>query len=68
MRNITSSSTSVKEQVKALVDQLPEDVSWDEVLDRVRVRRLIEIGSRDAQAGRMTGLEDVRQRFGLEPL
>ena len=63
-----SSSNSVKEQVKELVDQLPEDVSWDEVLDKVRVRRLIEKGLRDAQAGRTTSLEDVRQQFGLEPL
>lgn len=63
-----SSSTSVKEQVKALVDQLPEDVSWDEVLDKVRVRRLIEKGLRDARAGQTTSLEDVRQQFGLEPL
>jgi hypothetical protein len=63
-----SSSGNVKEQVKELVDQLPEDVSWDEVLDKVRVRRLIEKGLRDAQAGRTTILDDVRKQFGLEPL
>lgn len=63
-----SSSGNVKEQVKELVDQLPEDVSWDEVLDKVRVRRLIEKGLCDAQAGRTTSLDDVRKQFGLEPL
>lgn len=62
------STGNVKEQIKELVDQLPEDVSWDEALDKVRVRRLIEKGLRDAQASRTTSLDDVRKQFGLEPL
>ena len=62
------STGNVKEQIKELVDQLPEDVSWDEVLDKVRVRHLIEKGLRDAQASRTTSLDDVRKQFGLEPL
>ena len=63
-----SSSPSVKEQARQIVEQLPEDVSWEELLERLRVRQAIEAGLRDSEQGKRVELSEVRKRFGLESL
>ena len=63
-----SSSPSIKEQARQIVDQLPEDADWEELLERIRVRRAVEAGLRDSEQGRRLELFEVRERFGLEPM
>ena len=63
-----SSAPSVKEQARQLIEDLPENADWDEVLERVRVRRLVERGLRQADNGETIELEQVRREFGLDPL
>ncbi|HEY3859149.1 MAG TPA: hypothetical protein VGM47_05990 [Gammaproteobacteria bacterium] len=54
-----------KEQAQKLLDQLPDTVTWDDVVYEMAVRRSIERGLADADAGRLTDVEDVRREFGL---
>ena len=62
---VMSAQTNVKEQARKMLEQMPEDVSWDQVLDAIRVRRLIEKGLRDVEKGRTVEVDKVRERFGL---
>lgn len=58
-------ASNPKQQAHRLIDQLPETASWDDVVYEIAVRRSIERGLADADAGRLTGIKDVRREFGL---
>lgn len=58
-------SVSIKEEAKRLVDQLPENSTWDDLMHEIYVRQAIEKGLADSKAGRTTSVEDVREKFGL---
>ena len=55
----------MKAAVLELVNDLPNDATWEDVIYRVYVREAIEAGSKDAAEGRLVDLAEVRQRFGL---
>ena len=59
------SAQNVKEEARRLVDNLPEDVTWDDLMYQIYVRQTIEAGLADSEAGRVIDVEDVRKRFGL---
>jgi predicted transcriptional regulator len=58
-------AVNVKEEARRLVEKLPEDATWDDVMHEIYVRQSIEAGLADAEAGRLTSVEDVRSKFGL---
>ena len=55
-----AAATKPKEQARKLLDQLPDTASWDDVVYEFAVRRSIERGLSDADAGRLTDVQDVR--------
>jgi predicted transcriptional regulator len=55
----------IKEEARRLVDQLPENSTWDDLMHEVYVRQSIEKGLADSEAGRKTSVEEVREKFGL---
>jgi hypothetical protein len=57
---------NIKEEAKRLIEGLPDDVTWDDLLDEVYVRVSIETGLADSRAGKTIDVADVRTRFGLE--
>lgn len=59
--------TSVKDEARRLVEELPEDASWDDLMYRIYVRQAIEAGIADGDAGRREEVRYVRARFGLNP-
>lgn len=58
--------TSVKEEARRIIDKLPEDSTWDDLMYEIYVRQAIEAGLEDSKAGRTLSVEEVRARFGLE--
>ncbi len=58
-------SKDVKSAAKQLVDSLPEDATWDDVMYRVYVRQAIEAGRQDVVEGRLVDVAEVRRQFGL---
>ena len=57
----------VKDEARRLVEELPEDASWDDLMYKIYVRQSIEAGLRDSQAGRTVDVKEVRAKFGLKP-
>ena len=57
---------SIKEEARRLVDQLPDNSTWDDLMHEIYVRQAIERGLADSEAGRTTSVEDVRVKFGLQ--
>ncbi|HLR06807.1 MAG TPA: hypothetical protein VK117_13405 [Pyrinomonadaceae bacterium] len=56
---------NVKEEARRLVENLPEDVTWDDLMYQIYVRQTIEAGLADSEADRIIEVKDVRKRFGL---
>jgi predicted transcriptional regulator len=56
---------TVRDEARRLVDQLPDDATWDDLLYQVYVRQSIDAGLADCEAGRLVPVEEVRRRLGL---
>lgn len=56
---------SIKEDARRLVEKLPDNSTWDDLVHEIYVRQAIEAGLVDSQAGRTTAVEQVRTSFGL---
>jgi hypothetical protein len=57
--------TNVKTEARRLIEELPEDATWEDLMYRIYVRQAIESGISDAGAGRTLDIQEVRARFGL---
>ncbi len=59
------SNASAKQQAHELIDQLPDNATWDEIAYRVEVHASIERGLAESESGRVTPQEEVEKRFGI---
>jgi len=55
--------TNIKQQARKVIDELPDDATWDDVLYELTVRRSIELGLADADTGEVTAVNEVRRQF-----
>lgn len=55
----------IKREAQELIDSLPEDSSWEELMYRIYVRQKIDRGIEDAEAERVHDSEDLRKRYGI---
>lgn len=58
-----SAPHSIKQDAHALIDELPDTATWDEVVYELAVRRAIEHGLVDAKSGLLVDLEEVRHEL-----
>lgn len=58
-------TASVKDEARKLIEKLPENSTWDDLMREIYVRQAIESGLADSRAGRTTDVEEVRAKFGL---
>ena len=56
---------NLREQAHELVDALPDNATWDDLMERIYVRQRISAGLRDVEQGRVVSATEVRRRFGL---
>lgn len=56
----------IKEQAYKILDNLPDEATWEDLMHQIYVRQAIEAGIRDSDAGRTMEVKEVRKRFGLE--
>ena len=54
---------TAKEQVRKMLDQLPDDASFEDIQYHIYVREKIEHGLRDIQEGRVLTQEEVEERM-----
>ena len=60
------STVNIKEEAIRLIEKLPEDMTWEDLMHEIYVRQSIEAGLADSEAGRVTDVADVRSKFGLD--
>ncbi|MGF1673007.1 MAG: hypothetical protein ACFCUV_04880 [Rivularia sp. (in: cyanobacteria)] len=56
---------NIKEEARKLIDKLPDDSTWDDLMYEIYVRQVVEAGLADSNAGKLISVQDVREKFGL---
>lgn len=59
-------SKAIKEEAHKLVDQLPANATWDDLMHEIYVREAIERGLADSEAGLTRDVAEVRAKYGLK--
>ncbi len=54
---------TAKEQVRKMLDQLPDDASFEDIQYHIYVREKIEHGLKDIQEGRVLTQDEVEERM-----
>jgi predicted transcriptional regulator len=58
-------TTAVKQQAHELIEALPDDATWQDLLYALELCADVEAGLSDAKAGRVVDVDQLRQDYGL---
>ena len=58
-------TTSIKEQARRLVEELPEDATWSDLARLVIERQRVEKGIADLDAGMTWTSDEIRNKLGI---
>ena len=53
---------SIKQEAGRILNSLPDNATWDDLMEQIYVRQTIEAGIRDSDAGRTIDVKDVCRR------
>lgn len=59
------STTLVKDEAHKLVNKISDNSTWDDLINEIYVRQVIEKGLSDSKAGRTKDVRDIRKKYGL---
>jgi hypothetical protein len=59
------STANIKEEARRLLERLPEDLTWDDLMHEIYIRQSIEAGLADSKERKTVKVTEVRERFGL---
>lgn len=62
---MTRPTDTAKQQARQLLERLPDDVTWDDVVYEFAVRRSVERGLADDTDGRVMSSEQLKAALGL---
>ena len=54
-----------KEEAHRLIDRMPPNATWDDLMREIYVREAIERGLADSNAGRTKEVREIRAKYGL---
>jgi predicted transcriptional regulator len=60
----TSMAEAIKQRAHELIEALPDDATWQDLVYALELRGDVEAGLADAKAGRVTDSEDLRREYG----
>jgi len=51
---------NIKHEALRLIERLPEDVTWDDIMHAIYVRQSIEAGLADSRSGNVVDVSEIR--------
>ena len=54
-----------KEEAHRIIDRMPPDATWDDLMREIYVREAVERGLADSKAGRVKNVNEIRLKYGL---
>ncbi len=58
-------AVNIKQEARRLIDSLPENFTWDDLMYAIYVRQAVEAGLADSRIGKITSFEELRKKFDL---
>lgn len=58
---------NIKQKARNLIDKLPDNSTWDDLMYEIYVRQAIEAGLADSEAEKVISVAEVRTKLKLEP-
>ena len=55
--------SNIKTEAQKLIDRLPDNFTWDDLMYEIYVRQVVEAGLADSQAGRLISVQKVRAKY-----
>jgi predicted transcriptional regulator len=55
--------TELKKKLEDLLEDLPDDVDWDDLMYKIYVRQSIEHGLKDVEEGKVKSHEEIKKKF-----
>lgn len=55
--------TAPKQLVKKIVDSLPEDTSYDEILKELAFNKMVQKGLKDSKEGKVISNKEMKKRI-----
>ena len=62
---VTVSSTIIKEAAHQLIDKMPDNSTWDDLIYEIYVRQSIESGIADSKSDAIKTASEIRNKYGL---
>jgi predicted transcriptional regulator len=62
---MSTTNHSIKQAAHQVIDQLPDEANWKDLIYELSVMQDIEEGLADSEAGRVVDNATVRKEFGL---
>lgn len=53
----------IKEEAKKLIDKLPDQATWDDIMYEFYVKKKLAIALKAAEEGKVVSHEEVKKRF-----
>jgi predicted transcriptional regulator len=54
---------TVKEEAKKLLERLPDEASWDDLMYEIYVQKKIDVGLKAAESGKLVPHVEVKRRL-----
>jgi len=54
-----------KDEAHKLIDRMPPNATWDDLMNEIYVREVIEHGLADSNEDRTRDVKEVREKYGL---
>lgn len=54
-----------KDEAHKLIDQLPANATWEDLVEQIYVRQAIEQGLSDSEQGKLQSVQEIRKKYGL---
>ncbi len=58
-----TSAENIKQTAHQLIEQLPDNATWEDMIKKMQYCRAVEVGQRAAEQGEYASQEEVRETF-----
>lgn len=63
MKIAETTETSAKDLMRRIIDDLPDDSSYDDILRKLAFKRMVDRGLADADRGEVVDTDELRRRI-----
>lgn len=56
-------NVNMKEEARRLIEKLPDNSTWDNLMYEIYVRQTVEAGLKDSEKCKITSVEQLRQQL-----